>query len=147
VQVDTRRRRTRSAVPGQPVARTQDDPGSLRRERATAAESAVRQYLVACGYEIVAANLRIGHLELDLVARKGPVVAVVEVRTRGARAWTTGLGSMDPLKRQRIRRAGERLWQRRYRNDESVARMRFDAASVRFDREGVPTIEYVMAAF
>jgi putative endonuclease len=123
-------------------------PSSLsRRERAATAEKAVGEYLVARGYEIVASNLRVGHLEIDLVARKGPVVAVVEVRTRGALAWTTGLGSMVPLKRQRIRRAGERLWQRRYRNDDSVERMRFDAASVRFDPRGVPTVEYVVAAF
>jgi putative endonuclease len=122
-------------------------PSLTRHDLAVAAERAVSEYLLARGYEIVASNLRIGHLELDLVARKGEVVAVVEVRTRGARAWTTGLGSMCPLKRQRIRRAGERLWQRRYRNDDSVERMRFDAASVRFDPRGVPSVEYVVAAF
>ena len=122
-------------------------PSLSRHDLAVAAERSVGEYLVARGYEIVASNLRVGHLELDLVARKGQVVAVVEVRTRGPRAWTTGLGSMGALKRQRIRRAGERLWQRRYRNDESVERMRFDAASVRFDARGVPTVEYVIAAF
>jgi putative endonuclease len=134
-------------VPGERLARTECDPRSRSRERAAAAERAVSEYLQARGYEIVAANLHIGHLELDLVARKGSVVAVVEVRTRGPRAWTTGLGSMGPLKRQRIRRAGERLWQRRYRNDDSVDRMRFDAASVRFDARGVSYVEYVVAAF
>ncbi|MBN1607554.1 MAG: YraN family protein [Polyangiaceae bacterium] len=122
-------------------------PALTRHDLAVAAERAVSEYLVARGYEIVASNLRMGYLELDLVARKGQVVAVVEVRTRGPRAWTTGLGSMGPLKRQRIRRAGERLWQRRYRNDDSVERMRFDAASVRFDARGVASVEYVIAAF
>jgi Holliday junction resolvase-like predicted endonuclease len=74
------------------------------------------------------------------------VVAVVEVRTRGASAWTSGLGSIGYEKRRRIRRAGERLWQRRYRKDASVERLRFDAASVRLDVEP-PEIEYVIAAF
>jgi putative endonuclease len=94
----------------------------------------------------VATNLRVGHLELDVVARQGPLVVVVEVRTRGAGAWTTGLGSIDAGKRLRIRRAGERLWQRRYRADASVERMRFDAASVTF-QAGEAEVEYVEAAF
>lgn len=97
------------------------------------------------GYEIVATNLRLGHLEIDIVARQGPVVALVEVRTRGAGAWTSPFGSLTPLKRARLRRAGERLWQRHYRNDPSVERLRFDVASVRFVN-GVPEIEYAVAA-
>ena len=104
------------------------------------------EWLKSHGYEIVATNLRLGALEIDVVARSGPVVAVVEVRTRGARSLTTGIGSVSPAKRERIRRAGERLWQRRYRRDASVERMRFDLASVRLD-EDPPTIEYVVAAF
>lgn len=117
-----------------------------RRALGLRAESLVAAWLVEQGYEIVATNLRIGMLELDLVARQGPVVAVVEVRTRGPTARTTGLGSVTRQKRERIRRAGERLWQRRYRRDASVERMRFDVASVRLDLEPV-VIEYVFAAF
>lgn len=98
------------------------------------------------GYEIVAQNLRIGALELDIVARRDAVVAVVEVRARGAGALTTGLGSVTLKKRERIRRAGERLWQRRYRHDKSVDHLRFDLASVRLDVTP-PTLEYVIAAF
>jgi putative endonuclease len=88
----------------------------------------------------------VGRLELDVVARKGPLVVVVEVRTRGPGSWTRALGSIDAATRQRIRRAGERLWQRRYRHDTSVERLRFDAASVTV-RDGVPHVEYVPAAF
>jgi putative endonuclease len=81
-----------------------------------------------------------------LVARRDDVVVVVEVRTRGAGAWTTAFGSIDGRKRHRIRLAGQRLWQRRYQSDPSVRRLRFDAASVHFGPDG-PTIEYVEAAF
>lgn len=80
------------------------------------------------------------------MARRGPLIAVVEVRTRGAGALTRAFGSLDAAKRQRVRRAGERLWQRRYRHDASVERMRFDAASVTFV-DGVARVEYVAAAF
>lgn len=110
------------------------------------AEAAVVRYLEREGYSVVATNLRLGHLELDIVARRETTIVVVEVRTRGAGAWTTAFGSIDAKKRQRIRRAGERLWQRRYRNDPSVERLRFDAAAVSFDG-GEAHVEYVVAAF
>jgi putative endonuclease len=102
--------------------------------------------LIERGYEIVALNLRLSRLEIDVVARRNDLVVVVEVRSRGASAWTTGFGSLDGRKRTRIRHAGERLWQRRYRSDLSVRRMRLDAASVVFGPDGL-IIEYVEGAF
>jgi putative endonuclease len=99
------------------------------------------------GFEIVALNLRLSYLELDVVARRGELVVVVEVRSRsGGRAWTSGFGSIDGRKRYRIRLAGQRLWSRRYRHDASVKRLRFDAASVRFV-EGRAVVEYIEGAF
>ena len=114
--------------------------------RGRCAERVVAAWLVERGFDIVATNLRLGHYELDIVARLGPLIVVVEVRTRAARAWTSAFGSVDAGKRRRIRLAGERLWQRRYRNDPSAERMRFDAASVSFE-EKEPQIEYAVAAF
>jgi putative endonuclease len=111
-----------------------------------AAERAVARFLVAHGFHIVARNLRLQYLELDIVARRGELVVVVEVRERGSGAWTSGFGSLDGRKRYRIRLAGQRLWQRRYRYDSSVKHLRYDAASVHFGPEGV-RIEYVEAAF
>ena len=98
------------------------------------------------GFQIVAVNLRLSYLEIDVVARRGDLVVVVEVRSRGSGAWTSGFGSLDGKKRYRIRLAGQRLWQRRYRHDLSVKRLRYDAASVVFTPGG-PVIEYVEAAF
>ena len=127
-------------VAGVPTARaTRHSDGAL-------AEQIVAAWLERHGYAIVATNLRVGRLELDVVARQGPVIAVVEVRTRGATAWTSAFGSIDATKRLRLRRAGERLWQRRYKHDSTVERLRFDVASVRLDREPAE-VEYVMAAF
>ncbi len=81
-----------------------------------------------------------------MVARRDELVVVVEVRSRSSSAWTSGFGSIDGRKRYRIRLAGQRLWQRRYRHDLSVKRLRFDAASVVFGADG-PIIDYVEAAF
>jgi putative endonuclease len=106
----------------------------------------VAAYLERAGFLIVARNLRLGRLELDIVARRAELIVVVEVRTRRADGWTSGLGSMSRAKRERIRRAGQRLWRDRYKADPSVERLRFDAASVRFDGERA-LVDYVVAAF
>ena len=121
-------------------------PGGPRGELGARAEDAVVRYLESAGYQVVARNLRLGRLELDIVARCKELVVIVEVRTRGRGAWTTGLGSLSKAKRERIRRAGQRLWRERYKRDPSVERLRFDAASVHFVGFQ-PDIDYVVAAF
>ena len=95
---------------------------------------------------MLAANVRAGYLEVDLIVRDGRTLALVEVRTRGSAAWTSAFGSIDGWKRTRLRRAGERLWRRCYRFDRGLDHVRFDVASVTF-RDGHAEIEYVKAAF
>jgi putative endonuclease len=125
---------------------SRDEKRLLASEHGRAAEAAVAGYLRERGFDIVALNLRIGRYEIDVVARQGPLIVVVEVRTRGKGAWTTGFGSLDAGKRRRIRLAGERLWDRRYAKDVSAERLRFDAASVTFEN-GVARVEYAPGAF
>lgn len=115
--------------------------------RGAAAEEVVAEWLCGQGFAIVGRNLRLGYYELDIVARRGPLIVVVEVRTRGARSRTTGLSSIGKMKQRRIRAAGTRLWERRYRHDPSAMRMRFDVASVTFRATTGAQIEYVPAAF
>ncbi len=119
---------------------------NLRKEKGDAAEQIVARWLQARGAMIVARNLRLGALEIDIVAREQEVVLVVEVRTRGPGAFTSGLASLSPTKRKRVRRAGQRLWDRRYRRDPTAQRMRFDVAIVSFQTDP-PTLEYVKGAF
>ncbi len=101
--------------------------------------------LFAKGYTLLARNLRLGALELDIVARKGPLVVVVEVRTRGAGAWMGPLESVTRTKRLRLRRAVGRLWRTRRAALRSVERLRIDVAGVSF--AGPKTcVEYVPGA-
>lgn len=123
-----------------------DEKRLLASEQGRAAEAAVAHWLQERGFDIVATNLRVGRYEIDVVARQGPLIAVVEVRTRGKGSWTTGFGSLDAGKRRRVRLAGERLWERRYAKDPSAERLRFDAASVVFEG-GSARVEYVPGAF
>lgn len=111
------------------------------------AEDVVAAYLAARGLEIVARNARVGRLEIDVIARDGPVIVVIEVRTRGAGSYVRALDSVDAGKRARVRRAGAQLWRARFSRLQGVERMRFDVASVTFVPDGEPIVEIVKAAF
>lgn len=45
-------------------------------------EKLAQQHLVKLGYNIVATNWHYGHLELDIVARDGDELVIVEVKSR-----------------------------------------------------------------
>lgn len=121
--------------------------GVLAHKIGGAAERAVVSFLSERGCEILGVNVRVGHLELDVVARLGETALVVEVRSRGPSAWTSAFGSVDAKKRARVRYAGERLWDRKLKHDPRLERLRFDTASVTFDEHGIAQVEYVVASF
>ena len=91
--------------------------------------------------------MRLGHYEIDIVARDGRTLVIIEVRFRGPGSLTSGFGSLSVSKRRRVRFAGERLWHSQYRHDTTLDHVRFDAASVQLDHTGKTCIEYSMAAF
>lgn len=111
-----------------------------------AAEEAVAAWLHARGIRVLATNIRVNYLEVDLLAQEGRTLMVVEVRTRSASSWTSAFGSVDHWKRVRLRRAGERLWQRKFKYRRDLDHLRFDVASVTW-KDGTAQIEYIKAAF
>lgn len=111
------------------------------------AEDAAARHVESLGWTVLARNVRVSRLEIDLIAREGEVVVVIEVRTRGRGAWERALDSVGHRKRTRIRRAGETLWRTRFKRDASLQRMRFDLVSVDIDPERGLSIEHVRAAF
>jgi putative endonuclease len=73
-----------------------------------AAEALVATTLEAAGWAIIARNVRVGRLEIDLVAvDPGPPAAlvIVEVRWRSRRDFGLAEESVDHRKRGRLRRA------------------------------------------
>ena len=110
------------------------------------AEEAVVEWLTMRGVRVLGTNVRVGYLEVDILAQDGRTLALVEVRTRGPGSWTSAFGSVDHWKRVRLRRAGERLWQRRYKYRGDLDHVRFDVARVSWSAD-VAEIEYVRAAF
>jgi len=95
---------------------------------------------------VLAANLRVNYLEIDLLVQDGRTLVLVEVRTRSGGSWTSALGSVDGWKRTRLKRAGERLWRRHYKFRPDFDHVRFDVAAVTWT-DGRPEIEYIRAAF
>jgi putative endonuclease len=107
------------------------------------AERAVADYLVAAGFTILGRNVRLGRLELDIVAQKDDLVVVVEVRTRGPGAFQGALESVAGEKAARLREATKRLWDTQLASRPDVKRVRIDVAAVTFEggRTHVEVIE------
>lgn len=125
-------------------------PGARRsspHRRGALAEQVVADYLAAKGFHILGLNVRINRYEIDIVAQQRDVVAIVEVRTRGATSWQSALESIGPEKIRRLRTAGDLLWSNRFVNDPDVNRVRFDIATVTFEAGGETIVEYFEGAF
>jgi len=116
-----------------------------RHELGARAELAVADFVFACGFDVLARNVRLGALEVDIVARRRGLIVVIECRTRGKRSFTRGFESVSWTKRMRIARAVERLWRARLRRMPGVDRVRIDVASVRFGQRRT-SIEYAEGA-
>jgi putative endonuclease len=91
-------------------------------------------------------NLRVGRDEIDLLVQKDELVAIVEVRLRGAGAYEGPLASVDKKKRDKLVRAAERLWRERWSKDPNAPRLRFDVVGVRIDERGTH-VEHIAGAF
>src|SRR3954452_20853808 len=87
-------------------------PGVTTRTIGLAAEALVADRLSALGWRVLARNVRVGHLELDLVAvDPGPPRRLVAVEVRARRRTDFGLPeeSVDGRKLGRLRGAFGRL--------------------------------------
>ena len=117
------------------------------RELGLRAEKAAAAHLSERGFVMLAANVRVGRYEIDLLAADGSVLVVVEVRARGPGALVRPLDSVDARKRARVRSAGRQLWRTRFGRDRRFERMRFDCVAVTVEESGDVRIEHVRAAF
>jgi putative endonuclease len=124
--------------------------GSLTRSTARqlsgrAAEEAAAQFLREQGCEILLRNFRRRLGELDIVARRGEMLIVAEVRMRASDAYGGAAASVDALKQRRIVRATLQLLQQQ----PALARLRirFDVIVVRDLERTPPSIEWLAHAF
>lgn len=91
--------------------------------RGRLAETLAAWWLRLQGYRILARGFRVPAGEIDLIARRGGVLAIVEVKRRDSLA--AAVESVSPRQRRRIRHAAEAFLQRH--PGLSGLQVRFDA--------------------
>ena len=77
------------------------------KETGDSAEHIARGYLEKSGYEILDTNWRIGHLELDIVAREGDELVIVEVKSRLGEPFEHPVDALSNKKMKKIITAAE----------------------------------------
>jgi putative endonuclease len=109
-----------------------------------AGERAAMRYLVACGWQVEAHRFRIGRHDLDLVIRRGRLVAFVEVKTRRSLRCGSPVESVSALKRRLVERValGWRL-----RHGRPGDEYRFDLVAVSDQGGGRFEVDHVADAW
>jgi len=107
-------------------------------------EARAAAYLQARGYRIAARNVRAGGVEMDLIARRGRVIAFVEVKTRRSRNFGAPEEAVDARKRARLVR-GAAAWLREH--PAIAARIRFDVIVCEIDPRNGWQVRHLEAAF
>lgn len=107
-------------------------------------EALAARFLERAGWTVLARNYRLGHKEIDLVARRGEVVAFVEVKARAGPGFGHPLEAITWRKRREIAQVAQAWIDRHGRPGESY---RFDAVAVLAPAGAAPRVEHVEDAW
>lgn len=102
------------------------------RELGERAEGLAQQYLIKLGYKITTTNWYHGHLELDIVARDGEELVIVEVKSRSGIRYEHPSEAVTNGKIKRIVEAADAF----IIEHELDVDTRFDVITVIFFKEG-----------
>ena len=97
------------------------------------------RFLATRGWEVVTHRFRAGRVELDLVARRGQLVAFIEVKVRQGESFGSPFEAVTGAKRREMVKAA-RVWMDRYGRPGDV--YRFDCVGISGGR-----LEYLEDAF
>ena len=115
-----------------------------RHTRGLAGEMVAKRYLEAAGYRVLAHRFRIGRHEIDLIVRKGEIVAFVEVKTRRSAVFGSPLEAVRWAQQRQIARVAE-VWMDRHGSPLDV--FRFDVVGVTLTGGGSARVQHVPDAF
>ncbi|HEU4569944.1 MAG TPA: YraN family protein [Gemmatimonadales bacterium] len=115
-----------------------------RQVRGLEGELAAMAYLTACGWAVEAHRFKLGRHDVDLIVRRGGVVAFVEVKTRRGAACGTPVESVDRRKREAITKVAA-LWILRFGRPGDT--YRFDVVAVHEGKGGARRIEHLEDAW
>lgn len=102
------------------------------------------EHLERAGWMVLSRNFRVGHREIDLVARRGETVAFVEVKTRAGLGFGHPLEAISAKKRREIQLVAQ-VWVERHGRPGDV--YRYDAIAVLILAGAEPRIEHVEDAW
>jgi putative endonuclease len=114
--------------------------GSDRLALGRLGESVAADFLERSGWTVLERNYRAGRKEVDLIIRRGKVVAFVEVKARRGPECGHPLEAITWRKRRDIMEVA-RAW--RARNPRVGRTLRFDAVSVLFGPGRPPEVRHV----
>jgi len=106
-------------------------------------EEIAREYLICNGYRILDVNWRYGHKEIDIVARQGEEIVVVEVKTRDENFAVEPWEAVNSSKIRNIVEVTE-AWLRFHKVDLET---RFDVISIVFAKDMSHKLEHFEGAF
>jgi putative endonuclease len=115
-----------------------------RQLRGLAGEHAALAFLTACGWSVEAHRFKLGRHDLDLVIRRGSIVAFVEVKTRRSTAFGLGAEAVGWRKQRTLSRVAE-LWCLRHGRPGDT--YRFDLVSVTDAGNGRMEVEHLEDAW
>lgn len=115
-----------------------------RHRTGLAGEMVAKRFLEAVGYRTLAHRFRIGRLEIDLVVRKGPIVAFVEVKTRRNAVFGSPLEAVTWAKQREITKVAQG-WMDRHGSP--TDEFRFDVVGVTVTGGGHAKVQHVEDAF
>jgi putative endonuclease len=92
-------------------------------------EDAAARHLEARGYRIIARNVRADRVELDLIVRRGSVLAFVEVKSRRGAGHREAAEAVDPRKQRRLRHGAQAWLASRPPEARGALRHRFDVVT------------------
>lgn len=117
---------------------------SPTQQLGAAAESRAAEFLATHGFTLLARNWRRRAGELDLVATRGTLLVIAEVRMRAQARFGGAAASVDRRKQRRIVRAAQQLLQRH--PELRTFLVRFDVLVVAPEGSDAP-IEWIRHAF
>jgi len=106
-------------------------------------EEIASRYLTRKGYQVVERNYRTRRGELDLIARRGDTLVIVEVKLRRTAAYGDPLDAVTPRKQRSVRLMTEEYLSER---DPDYRELRFDVLGILL-RTNRPEITHVEDAF
>jgi putative endonuclease len=108
------------------------------------AEILAGKWLVRRGWRLLAHRFRMGRHDLDLIARRGELVAFVEVKARSSRRFGAGEEAVGARKRRAIEQVA---WSWIIRHGQVGDQYRLDVLVVERDNAGAASIRHIEDAW